>query len=110
MEDESVKINDENRRVSVEGFIPDDFEKAQWHSVGDEDNWIFGVTEDKLINQKFAIVMRLENGTWDWAVASTRFQGNEQSKELAIEQVNNLYYSAMKLRSSLHDAKERSDT
>jgi hypothetical protein len=99
----------EDWRGVMAGFIPDDFQKAEWHSiVGDRQSWIFGVTEDKLINQKFAVVMRVGNGTWDWAIASTRFQGNEPSRALAMGEVNNLYNMAIKLSDTMTARKGKS--
>jgi hypothetical protein len=84
------------------GFIPDDFEKAEWHCIGGGGrNWIFGVTEGWLVNQEFAIAMRLDDGTWDWAIIGTRFQGNEPSRALAMGEVNNLYNMAIKLSDTI---------
>lgn len=80
-----------------QGIIPDNFDDCQWHYV-DDDIHIFGVTKGRIVVDKYAIVKRLDDGSFDWAVSHTRFQGNEPSKSLAQERVGEIFYSAINIK------------
>ena len=103
-EAEGKRFDEYERRKKKEnqGLIPDDFDQCQWHPIGDN-LYIFGTLKTKLVVGKYAFVKRKENGSFDWTIADTRFQGNEPNKNLAICAVENIYYSAIKLRESLSD-------
>jgi hypothetical protein len=81
----------------MQAFIPKDYDKAQWRSAG-KDVDIFGVVEKGVFVQKFAMVKRRQDGSFDWAIAHTNFFGREQSRALAIETVNGRFLSAIELR------------
>lgn len=84
----------------IESFIPENFDQAQWHSVSD-DVYIFGTLKGKIVDEKFALVKRNDNGSFDWAIADTQFQGNEPNKSLAQQAVEQVFYSAINYRETL---------
>ena len=83
----------------TETFIPEDFLKASWFYTGD--SYVFGIRNGETIVKKYAMTKRKPDGSCDWAIDGTHFQGNEPSNELAMEKVNNLFLSAIDLREAL---------
>jgi len=84
----------------IDSFIPDNIDKAQWHFTGEGED-VFGVREGVKVVEKFALVKRRPDGSFDWSIAGTAFQGREPNRERAIDKVNSLFLSAMEMKESL---------
>lgn len=83
-----------------QGIIPENFDKAIWHSVG-HGLWIFGIKKDEIVNEKFAFVKRQDDGSYNWAVVDTRFQGSEPSAFYAMKKVKEIFDSALELKKDM---------
>ncbi len=84
----------------IQGLIPEDFDQCDWHCVNDG-VYLFAVSKEKIIDHKYALVKRKDDGSFDWSIVGSRFQGNEPSRKLAKEAVGKIFNSAIKLRESL---------
>jgi len=62
-----------------------------WHCVSfNPDRWVLGIYDNGLLIKPQASVQRLKSGSWDWVLENTSIFGNEPSRKLAIETVNEI--------------------
>ncbi|MCP4989350.1 MAG: hypothetical protein GY928_25825 [Colwellia sp.] len=87
----------------IYNFVPDNICDAQWYNTGDGVHTLGIKNDEEKITQEniFAAVKRLSDGTFYWRIKGTDYEGKELSKELAIEKIKNLFFSAMELREIL---------
>ena len=84
----------------IEGMIPDDYDKSGWHCIKPK-FYVFGVVKNvelKRVITPYAAAERQADGSWNWKIANTRFQGSEPSRKRAIKAVRKTFEQAIKIK------------